>query len=398
VYPLIRFIAQIYVHAWYRVEVFGKAVPAKGPLLVCCNHTNGLPDAGLMIISTRRPLRFLAKYTVFSMPVVGQLARMANAIPVYRKKDGVPMERNQVAFEAAFTALRAGEAVCLFPEGESGTAMRVRPPLKTGIGRMGLGALQGHPDLDVRVLPLGVHIFDRNRFRSRIQLLVGEPFSIAGHAAAYEADPHAAVPALMAEIERSLRDVAPDLRDDADLPVFTLARRAWREDDGSHLPRLAALTRRLEEDRRNDPRAADTRAHQAATWLTRLGPEPGTRLGWLAGPVVLVAAILWALPTLMGRFVAGRFAPADKFVSVAGFVVPILGTLLVATAALVAGLGGLGAWTVLWIPGSWLLLAAGIRALDLWRGARARDRSEPLSQAREFLEPLDECPIYECIK
>jgi len=388
VYPLLRFIAKIYVHAWYRVEFFGEPVPSEGPLLVCCNHTNGLPDAGLMIISTPRPLRFLAKFSVFSVPVVSQLGRMANAIPVYRKKDGVSMERNQEAFAAVFAALRAGEAVCIFPEGESGTAMRIRPPLKTGIARMGLGALQGHPDLDVRVLPLGVHVFDRNRFRSRLQLLVGRPFPIAGHAAAFEADPHAAVPALMAEIEQALREVAPDLRDDADLPVFNLARRIWREDDGSHLPRLAALTRRLDEARRDDPAAANERAAEAAAWLTRIGPVPGTRLGWLALPVVLAASALWALPTIVGRLVAGRFAPVDKFVSVAALVVPILGTLLVALGALVACLGGLGPWPLLWIPGSWLVLAAGIRALDLVRGALARDRSEARSGAREFLESL----------
>lgn len=385
-YAFLRFIAHLYVRSWYRVEVYGEPIPSQGPLLVCCNHTNGLQDAGLMVLSTKRPLRFLAKYRVFELPVVSHLARMAQAIPVYRKKDGVPMERNQATFEAVFEALRGGEIVAIFPEGESQTAFRLRPPLKTGIARMGLGAMQGHPGLDVRVLPLGVHTIDRNRFRSRLELHVGKPLSIARHLPAFEDDPRAAVPALMAEIEDALREVAPDLRDDADLPVLSLARRVWRAEDGSHHPRLALLTQDLAASRLTDPEGADERARQAAHLLAQLGPEAGPRLGLLAGPIVLATAALWALPTLVGRLAARRLASEDKFSTVVALVTPVLGTLLVALAGVAAGLAGQGIRTALWVPGSWLVLAGGIRALDLWRGARASRRPEALLQAREFLK------------
>ena len=385
-YAFLRYFAHLYVHSWYRVGVYGEPIPKQGPLLVCCNHTNGLQDAGLMVLSTIRPLRFLAKYRVFEIPVVSHLARMAQAIPVYRKKDGVSMERNQATFDAVFDALRGGEIVAIFPEGESQTAFRLRPPLKTGIARMGLGAMQGHPGLDVRILPLGVHTIDRNRFRSRLELHVGRPLSIAGHLPAFEDDPRAAVPALMSEIEDALREVAPDLGDEADLPILSLARRVWRAEDGGHHPRLALLTQKLAAARRKDPEGADERARQAASWLARLGPEPGPRLGLLAGPIVLAAAALWAFPTLVGRLVARRFASEDKFSTVVALVTPVLGTLLVALAGVVAGLGGRGIGTALWVPGSWLVLAGGIRALDLWRGACAPRRPTVLLQAREFLE------------
>ena len=390
----VRLFARVYVHAWYRISVFGEPFPVHGPLLVCSNHTNGLMDVGLLFDRAPRPLRFLAKYSIFSMPVVGSLARAAHAIPVYRKKDGVPMERNAAAFEAVFDALRSGEALCVFPEGESRTSYRLRPPLKTGIARMGLGALEGRPDLEVRVLPVGVHTEDRDRFRSRLELHVGAPLSIAHRAEAFAADPRAAVPALMEELETALRAVAPDLREDADLPVLRLARRVWRSEDGAHVPRLAALTARLAEVRAQDPAGADVRASAAAALLQRLGREPGSRLGLLAGPLVLAAALVWGLPTLAGRAIARRAAPADKFVTVTALLVPLLGTLAVASIAGALALEGKLLPAMLILPGAWLLLAVGVRALDAWWGALASRPGGAASEARDVLAPLEDCPIH----
>jgi glycerol-3-phosphate O-acyltransferase / dihydroxyacetone phosphate acyltransferase len=269
VYALVHLIARLYVHGYYRVRVTGEPFPPAGPLLVCANHTAGLMDVGVLLQSAPWPLRFLAKYTLFSSPVVGPLARGGRAIPVYRKKDKVPTEQNLASFEAVYAALHEGGAVAVFPEGESGTSPRLRPPLKTGIARMALGAMD-HPnagDTDVHILPVGIYYEDRDRLRSRLELRVGAPFPVAQHLPAFRDNPRLAVPRLMAQVEAALRAVGPNLLHDGDLPVVKLAQGAWHRADGSHLVLLGRLTAKLNRERATQPEACDERARRAASLL-----------------------------------------------------------------------------------------------------------------------------------
>lgn len=361
-YAFTHFIARLYLHAWYRVEVHGERFPTEGPLLIAANHTNGLMDVALLFSSSPRPIRFLAKFSIFKTPVVGPLAKGAHAIPVYRKKDGVSMERNAQTFAAVYDALAQGEVIGVFPEGESGTSMSIRTPLKTGIARMGLGAMELHPDVPVRVLPLGLHTRERDRFRSRLELVVGEPIEIGHHLAEFREDPRAAVPKLMEEIEAAMRSVAPNLVDEEDRDEYRLAWDHWYAKDGSHHPRLRAWTERG---------ARPERRERAKELIDRSGEAPGSKAGLLLLPVVALAAIVWLPGTLIGR-VAGRAAPADKFVTVTALVAPLVGALLIAIATTIATWSW-GAWSfvfgVLSAPLSWWLLGAGIWSLDRVRAA-----------------------------
>src|SRR5918993_3762278 len=114
---LVETLARIVARIFYRVDVIG-AVPADGPLLLLPNHPNALLDPALVIATARRPVRFLAKSTLFRGPLA-PLIRASGAIPVYRRQDAVDVQRNAESFAAVDAALAHGEAVCLFPEGIS---------------------------------------------------------------------------------------------------------------------------------------------------------------------------------------------------------------------------------------------------------------------------------------
>ena len=60
-------------------------VPASGPLVFVLNHPNGLIDPGLVFAALPRRISFLAKSTLFRIPVAGWLLRTVEALPLYRR-------------------------------------------------------------------------------------------------------------------------------------------------------------------------------------------------------------------------------------------------------------------------------------------------------------------------
>jgi len=88
-------------------------IPPKGEnggALLVANHVSYV-DAIVLSIACPRPIRFLAYSSFFKSPLLGPILRAFGAIPVDEKKA-------KDAIRAAATAIKAGELVCIFPEGE----------------------------------------------------------------------------------------------------------------------------------------------------------------------------------------------------------------------------------------------------------------------------------------
>jgi 1-acyl-sn-glycerol-3-phosphate acyltransferase len=96
------------------------------------------------------PISFVAKATLFNLPIMGTLLRWSGAIPIHRAQDapaasadGAPRtSSNKSAFSAISARLRQNGRVAIFPEGISHMQSHVMP-LYTGIARMALDAVQG---------------------------------------------------------------------------------------------------------------------------------------------------------------------------------------------------------------------------------------------------------------
>lgn len=115
---------------WGRMTVEGlDAVPAGGPLLVVPNHDSQWdPILIALAVKPRRRLRFLARASLWKIPLLGRLLYALGQIPI-RRGTG-----DAAALEQAVDALRAGEAICVFPEGglSWGETLRAR----SGVGRL----------------------------------------------------------------------------------------------------------------------------------------------------------------------------------------------------------------------------------------------------------------------
>ena len=128
---LMRFLAWLLIHSFYRVDKQGlERVPAEGACVIVCNHVSYV-DAIVIAACVRRPIRFVMDHRIFAVPLLNFIFRTMRAIPIApAKEDAVLKER---AFTEAADALKAGEIVCIFPEGkitDNGELNRFRPGLQ----------------------------------------------------------------------------------------------------------------------------------------------------------------------------------------------------------------------------------------------------------------------------
>lgn len=177
---LLRFAAFLLGRVMYRLEVRGhRHIPTSGPAVLVCNHV-AFNDWLIIAGSVRRPVRFVMDHRTAALPVISTLLRHGKTIPI------APEHESKVIMEQAFARiaeeLRAGEVVCIFPEGKI-TKDGELNTFKTGIERV----LRESP---VPVVPVALEglwgsVFSRKggpafrklprRFRARLTLTFGAP-------------------------------------------------------------------------------------------------------------------------------------------------------------------------------------------------------------------------------
>lgn len=179
---LMRFLVWMFMSAFYSLKrVDTERIPDEGACVLVCNHVSFL-DALILATGIRRPPRFVMDHLIFKNPLLNFIFRTARAIPIASQKaDPVLLEK---AYADIAEALRNGEMVCIFPEGRI-TDNGELYPFRNGIQRI----IETTP---VPVIPMalcgmwgsyasrkGGPAFTRlpRRFRSRIELHVGEPIS-----------------------------------------------------------------------------------------------------------------------------------------------------------------------------------------------------------------------------
>jgi glycerol-3-phosphate O-acyltransferase / dihydroxyacetone phosphate acyltransferase len=206
---LLRLFARVTLHVFFReVEVKGldNLKQVDGAMLLVANHVNNLIDPFLLLGFVGRRPRFLAKSTLWSHPVVAPLLLLMGALPVYRRQDGARVSRNIQTFARCRAILGQGGTVSLFPEGRSHNEPGPQP-LKTGAARIALETAARHPEVRLKIVPVGLIYEDKERFRSRVLLHVGTPIDPALEVAEHRDPGGAAVRQLTRRIAAGLEAV-----------------------------------------------------------------------------------------------------------------------------------------------------------------------------------------------
>lgn len=219
---LARFLQRVFFR---RIEVIGlERYPENRPVVVAANHHNGLVDPVLLMANVPGTPRFLAKSTLWKIPVFAQLMNLAGVVPVYRPTDpGVDSSRNVETFARCHELLAEGGTIALFPEGTSHSEPGLQP-LKTGAARIVLEAERRFGPLGVRVVPVGLIYDEKERFRSRVLVQLGEPLDPAPELTAFEA-------AGEDDDEELARQAVHELTDRIDhaLAGVTISHGSWEE-------------------------------------------------------------------------------------------------------------------------------------------------------------------------
>lgn len=236
-----------------RIEVQGlERVPADGPLLFLVNHPNGLVDPLFLFTLVPRRVSFLAKSTLFNMPVVSYFVRKVDAIPVYRKQDaGVDTAKNRETFDKSRALLRAGGTIAICPEGVSHNEPRLLP-IKSGAARIALGAVSsGERPLALQIMPCGLYYTAKKKFRSSALLYFGTPFPVERvQLDENDEPPRDAVAALNQKIEAELREVVFNAENAEALSTVERAERVFSSqlpDEDQSLVRKFELRQRFVE-------------------------------------------------------------------------------------------------------------------------------------------------------
>ncbi len=269
-YRLIRSIVAFALGLFYRIEVRRKVQDVSGPVMFVCNHPNSLIDPALVFVLTSRQVTFLAREPLFRAPVLGLVLKGLGALPVFRKQDHPgKMEKNEGTLEAAAGALIEERAITIFPEGKS-HSMPQLSDVKTGCARIALRVARAGKAL--RIIPIGLTYEQKQRFRSRVHIEVGDEILVSAAQVSDEAEGDW-VRGLTDQVNASIREVTLNLDQWDDLEMIETAdqlyalRNGFKPEDPDRLRLLAKGANIL---RNEQPERFDDIKDEIVSFRTRL--------------------------------------------------------------------------------------------------------------------------------
>ena len=183
-FRFLKFVLGPIFKLYYNPKIIGKEnIPESGSILIVGNHKH-LMDQCLAIISTKRPIHYMAKKEYFD----GKFAwffKLAGCIPVDRSK------KDENAKNSGLEVLNNGLVLGLFPEGTRNRTDNFLLPFK-------FGAVSMANKTDSYLVPFG--ITGDYKFRSKnLTIRFGKPFKASD-------DLEEANKRLAKEVERLMRE------------------------------------------------------------------------------------------------------------------------------------------------------------------------------------------------
>jgi 1-acyl-sn-glycerol-3-phosphate acyltransferase len=175
-YRGLRLAATLLLACQMRLRVYGvEHIPRSGAVLLVANHLGAI-DPVAIAVRIPRMVRILAKAELFTLPVLGGLARLGAVMPIRRG------ESDREALRMVVDQLWDGQAALVFPEG---TFRRVPEPAAMAPVKPGAAWLALRTG--ATVVPVGIwgteRVWHPSRgwklwHRPRVYVVFGEPYVV----------------------------------------------------------------------------------------------------------------------------------------------------------------------------------------------------------------------------
>ena len=171
---LIRLLGFFVTRTIYRLNIVGRDnIPERGGALFVCNHLSFI-DVLLLQASTDRPIRFIMYAGYMKQKVMGTFARIMKCIPI--SSESRPRDLIK-SLKVASQAIRDGEVVCIFAEGQI-TRTGQMLPFRRGYEKI-------MKDVDAPIIPIHLDgvwgsIFSYSRSRFFFKLPRRIPYRVTG--------------------------------------------------------------------------------------------------------------------------------------------------------------------------------------------------------------------------
>ena len=179
-YAFLRHYVDYILHISYRKINYNglENIPDDGAIIYAPNHTNALMDALLILAMDSRPKVFVARADIFKNPTLAKIFTFLKIMPIMRMRDGLSeVKKNDKTIEKAVDVLKDKVPFCIFPEGQH-QAKHSAQPLSKGIFRIAFHAQELMPQMPLYIVPVGLQYGNFFRFRSTINVNVGEAINV----------------------------------------------------------------------------------------------------------------------------------------------------------------------------------------------------------------------------
>ncbi len=241
------------------------------PVIFAPNHRNALLDALLLVYASyhKKQIVFLARADIFKQQFVAWLLRGMRIMPVFRMRDGKDnLDKNNEIFRNAARILKKKNPLALFPEGRHNPKQSLLP-IQKAVPRI---VLPTEASLDFQlhsqIVPVAIYYRDISDFLTDAYVTFGTPIEVSEYRDLYNENPGHAVNQLRQDMEKRLRPMVVNIRNDAFYDEYLhainwngdkIAGEKFSERKDDYLQASLHIVRVLDDLYENNPAAFDTK-------------------------------------------------------------------------------------------------------------------------------------------
>ncbi len=200
--PLVHLALKVFFKKIYLTNT--QRIKGESPIIFAVNHPTAFLEPMVLACNLPMPMHFMIRGDRFEKPLFKWLLNQIKAVPIFRLRDGFSKVRQGESFHICYDLLASNGNLIILSEGKTKYEKRLRT-IQRGTARIAFGALERNPELDLKIIPVGVNFTDSHRFRSEIMIDFGEPIAVQDYFSSYQQEERKTVVRLTKDIESAMR-------------------------------------------------------------------------------------------------------------------------------------------------------------------------------------------------